>query len=156
MQNMDDPESNSDDDFMPINTNVQVATGVVRLKDLDVEDYTRGCCILSKDVNYILGLPMGGCPIKVHLRTIPHKLIVQTFRDQYGGPRDNAVSYKRIFETIQSFNEANDYFKLNFLVLFYSTIVDSTKMGKSNQRILNVIEGLDDIRALNWCEFLID
>ncbi|KAL9682245.1 hypothetical protein QQ045_014039 [Rhodiola kirilowii] len=111
--------------------------------------------ILPKDVNYMLGLPMGGRPIKVPLRTIPHELLVQTFKLQYGGPLDNSVSYKRISETIQSSSEANDCFKLNFLVLFYSTIVDSVKMGKSNQRILNVIEGLDDIRALNWCEFVI-
>ncbi|KAL9673322.1 hypothetical protein QQ045_029578 [Rhodiola kirilowii] len=112
--------------------------------------------ILPKDVNYMLGLPMGGRPIKVQLRTIPHELLVQIFRLQYGGPLDNSVSWKRISKIIQSSNDANDCFKLNFLVLFYSTVVYSTKSGKSNQRIPNAIEGLDDIRALNWCEFVID
>ncbi|KAL9691779.1 hypothetical protein QQ045_012205 [Rhodiola kirilowii] len=45
--------------------------------------------ILSKDVNFTLGPPMGGRPIKVPLRTIPDALLVQTFRLQYGGPRAN-------------------------------------------------------------------
>ncbi|KAL9677104.1 hypothetical protein QQ045_005331 [Rhodiola kirilowii] len=112
--------------------------------------------IIPMDVNNMLGLPMDGRPIKVPLRTILHVRLVQTFRSQYGGAFDNSVSYKDISKTIQSSKEADDFFKLNFLVLFYSTVVDSTKGGKSNQRILNAIEGLDEICTLNWCEFVID
>ncbi|KAL9663242.1 hypothetical protein QQ045_028081 [Rhodiola kirilowii] len=107
--------------------------------------------ILPKDVNFTLGLPMGGRLIKVPLRTIPDTLLVQTFRLQYGGPRANKIKCTEVSDMIQASNEANDTFKLNF----YSTIVDSTKTGKGNQRILNAIEGIDDIRALNWGDFVI-
>ncbi|KAL9678819.1 hypothetical protein QQ045_016670 [Rhodiola kirilowii] len=112
--------------------------------------------ILPKDVNFTLGLSIGGHPIKVPLRTIPDAILVQTFRLQYGGPRANKIKCTEVSDMIQASNDANDTFKLNFLVLFYSTIVDSTKTGKANQMILNAIEGIDDIRALNWAEFVIE
>ncbi|KAL9659246.1 hypothetical protein QQ045_024051 [Rhodiola kirilowii] len=112
--------------------------------------------IFPKDVNFTLGLPMGGHPIKVTLRTIHDALLVQTFRLQYDGPRANKVKCTEVSDMIQALNEANNKFKLNFLVRFYLTIVDSTKTGKANQRILNAIEEIDDIRALNWGEFLIE
>ncbi|KAL9685730.1 hypothetical protein QQ045_023181 [Rhodiola kirilowii] len=111
--------------------------------------------LLPKDMNFTLGLPMGGRPIKVPLRTISEAILVQTFRLQYGGPRNNKIKCTEVSEMIQASNEANDAFKLNFLVPFYSTIVDSTKTGKANQIILNAIEGIDDIRALNRGEFMI-
>ncbi|KAL9688460.1 hypothetical protein QQ045_032881 [Rhodiola kirilowii] len=112
--------------------------------------------ILPKDVNFTLGLPMGSRPIKVHLRMIPDALLVQTFQPQYGGPRANKVKCTEVSKMIQASNEANDAFKLIFLVMFYSTIVDSTKTRKANQSILNAIEGIDDIRALNRGEFMIE
>ncbi|KAL9677348.1 hypothetical protein QQ045_005577 [Rhodiola kirilowii] len=112
--------------------------------------------ILPKDVNFTLGLPMGGRPIEVPLRTIHDALLVQIFRRQYGDLMDNKIKCKRVSEKIQKSKEANDLFKLNFLVLFYSTMVDSTKSEKANQRILNAIEGIDDIQALNWGEFMIE
>ncbi|KAL9680436.1 hypothetical protein QQ045_018315 [Rhodiola kirilowii] len=112
--------------------------------------------IVPMDVNFTLGLPMGGRPIKVPLRTNPDALLVQTFRRQYGDIKENKIKCRIMSEKIQKSKEANDLFKLNFLVLFYSTIVDSTTSGKANQRILNAIERIDDIRALNWGEFFID
>ncbi|KAL9684646.1 hypothetical protein QQ045_022087 [Rhodiola kirilowii] len=112
--------------------------------------------ILPKDVNFTLELPMGGRPIKFPLRSIHDALLVQTFRRQYGDPLNNKIKCKEVSEKIKKSKEADDLFKLNFLVLFYSTMVDSTKSRKANQRILNAIEGIDDIRALNWGEFMIE
>ncbi|KAL9675482.1 hypothetical protein QQ045_003684 [Rhodiola kirilowii] len=77
------------------------------------------------------------------------------FRLQYGGPMDSTVSCKMIIEKIQESGEVDDTFKLKLMLLFFSSMVDATKLGTSNQRILNGIEGTDDIRALNWCEYII-
>ncbi|CAM8945217.1 unnamed protein product [Rhodiola kirilowii] len=111
--------------------------------------------IVPKDVHLILGLPLGGRIIKLPGRTNPDTPIVQQFRHQYGGPKDSTVSCQKIVDKIQQSRVADDTFKLNFLVLFFSSMVESTKAGTSNQRILNGIEGTDDICALNWCEYVI-
>ncbi|KAL9669531.1 hypothetical protein QQ045_007078 [Rhodiola kirilowii] len=34
-------------------------------------------------------------------------------------------------------------------------MVESTKNQFCNQRIINCIEGVDEIRELNWCEYII-
>ncbi|KAL9689463.1 hypothetical protein QQ045_009849 [Rhodiola kirilowii] len=112
--------------------------------------------IKPMDVNFTLGLPMGGRPIIVPQRTKPNHILVKRFREQYGGKSENKIKCRLVSKKIQKSKEADDLFKLNFLVLFYSTIVDSTASGKANQRILNGIDGIDDIRALNWGEFMID
>ncbi|KAL9665710.1 hypothetical protein QQ045_000030 [Rhodiola kirilowii] len=112
--------------------------------------------IKPMDVNFTLGLPMGGRPIIVPQRTKPDCILVKKFREQYGDKSENKIKCRLVSEKIQKSKVADDLFKLNFLVLFYSTIVDSTASGKANQRILNGIEGIDDIRALNWGEFIID
>ncbi|KAL9667924.1 hypothetical protein QQ045_002293 [Rhodiola kirilowii] len=87
--------------------------------------------------------------------TNPDTSIVRQFRNQYGGPMDSTVSCKNIVDKIQQSGVADDTFKLNFLVLFFPSMVESTKSGTSNQRILNGIEGTNDIRVLNWCEYII-
>ncbi|KAL9669918.1 hypothetical protein QQ045_007468 [Rhodiola kirilowii] len=110
--------------------------------------------IVPKDVHYILGLPLGGRNIILPNRTDADSPIVQQFKLQYGGIKDSTVTCKTIVKKIKQSNAADDTFKINFLVLFFSTMVESTKSGVSNQRILNGIEGTDDIRALKWCEFI--
>ncbi|KAL9690819.1 hypothetical protein QQ045_011230 [Rhodiola kirilowii] len=110
--------------------------------------------IVPKDVHYILGLSLGGRNIILPNRTEADSPIVQQFRIQYGGIKDSTVTCKTIVEKIRQSDAADDTFKINFLVLFFSTMVESTKSEVSNQRILNGIEGTDDIRALNWCEFI--
>ncbi|CAM8950120.1 unnamed protein product [Rhodiola kirilowii] len=111
--------------------------------------------IVPKDIHFIMGLPLGGRIIKLPGRTNAESPIVQQFRHQYGGPRDSTVSCQKIVDKIKQTGVADDTFKLNFLVLFFSSMVESTKSGTSNQRILNGIEGTDDIRALNWCEYIL-
>ncbi|KAL9685237.1 hypothetical protein QQ045_022685 [Rhodiola kirilowii] len=110
--------------------------------------------IIPKDVHFILGLPLGGRNIKLQGRTNADSPLVQQFRRQYGGPKDSTVTYKTIVDKIQQSGAADDTFKLNFLVLFVSSTVESTKCCVSNQRIMNGIEGTDDIYALNWCEYI--
>ncbi|KAL9672023.1 hypothetical protein QQ045_009597 [Rhodiola kirilowii] len=110
--------------------------------------------IVPKDVHFILELPLGGRNIKLLGRTNADSPLVQQFRCQYGGPKDSTVTCKTIVDKIQQSGAADDTFKLNFLVLFFSSMVESTKSCVSNQRIMNGIEGTDDIRALNWCEYI--
>ncbi|KAL9664856.1 hypothetical protein QQ045_020265 [Rhodiola kirilowii] len=88
--------------------------------------------IKPMDVNFTLGLPMGGRPIKVPLRTNHNALLVQRFRVQYGDISENKIKCRVVSEKIQKTKEADDIFKLNFLVMFYSTMVDSTASGKAN------------------------
>ncbi|KAL9663999.1 hypothetical protein QQ045_019394 [Rhodiola kirilowii] len=106
--------------------------------------------IVPKDVHYILGLPLGGRNIILPNRTDTYSPIVQQFRLQYGRIKDSTVTCKTIVEKIKQSDAADDTFNINFLVLFFLCMVESTKSGVSNQRNLNGIEGTDDIRALNW------
>ncbi|GJX83255.1 ulp1 protease family, C-terminal catalytic domain-containing protein [Tanacetum coccineum] len=85
--------------------------------------------ITSQIVHDIFGLPMGG------LATIK--------------PSDVA---KRILERE---DDAGRIFKLNFLVLFVTQMMNSTKCGTVNQTFLTCLKKGMDIKKLDWCGYLL-
>ncbi|KAL9691212.1 hypothetical protein QQ045_011631 [Rhodiola kirilowii] len=80
--------------------------------------------------------------------------MVINWRMTYGST-SSEIKCTDIVEKLKKMQTSDDMFKLNFIVLFFSTMEQSTKNQTCDQRILNVIEKPDDVRELNWCDYIL-
>ncbi|KAL9663840.1 hypothetical protein QQ045_019232 [Rhodiola kirilowii] len=109
--------------------------------------------ILPRDVQHVLGLPSTGRKIIVRKRSDPTKLVLN-WRMTFGSTSPE-IKCTDIVEKSRKMQTSDDMFKLNFIMLFFLTMVQSTKSTNCDQRILNAIEKLDDVHELNWCDYIL-
>lgn len=111
--------------------------------------------IVEEDVHYVLGLPLGGDIFRQgkRLRRSSNEFLNRFRRCAGGGA--NGVKCSHIIDRIKVMDEDDDDFKLLFLVLFFSTMVESQENGRCNERILDSIKSIESIPKLNWCEYIL-
>ncbi|KAD6794592.1 hypothetical protein E3N88_05488 [Mikania micrantha] len=102
----------------------------------------------------LLGVPKGGIDLK---NVNPTKNLckkIQEWRNLYTN------DYISPSELVKRFAEAGDddsfNFKLDFLMLFLSTIVECHAHGKCKLDVLNYLADDTDISKVNWCSYIID
>ncbi|KAD3337316.1 hypothetical protein E3N88_32836 [Mikania micrantha] len=102
----------------------------------------------------LLGVPNGGIDLK---NVNPTKNLckkIQEWRNLYTN------DYISPSELVKRFSEAGDddsfNFKLDFLMLFLSTIVECHAHGKCKLDVLNYLADNTDISKVNWCSYIID
>ncbi|GJW08988.1 hypothetical protein Tco_1571411 [Tanacetum coccineum] len=110
--------------------------------------------ITSQTVHDIFGLPMGGKEIVELNQAKKTDEVIEEWRVHFKGlatikPSDVA---KRILERE---DDAGRIFKLNFLVLFVTQMMNSTKCGTVNQTFLTCLKKGMDIKKLDWCGYLL-
>ncbi|PWA95284.1 ulp1 protease family, C-terminal catalytic domain-containing protein [Artemisia annua] len=131
-----------------------------RLSPKNVEDR----CVLTVDgkeisitretVRDVLGIPMGNVPVEsVDEADFRHPLIVE-WKQQI----DSTTRYKHIpvEKQIYTQQEGGWMFKLNFLVLYFTSIGEANKNATVNLRFFNCIQDENDIPGFDWCSYVIE
>ncbi|KAJ9550855.1 hypothetical protein OSB04_014900 [Centaurea solstitialis] len=109
--------------------------------------------ITSSMVHDVFGLPIGG----VDLFELPlsKKIdITAEWLKQYDGKP--LVRPMQIMEVMKK-SKVNDFnFRMNFITLFMSTMVDCSKMGCCNISFLKYLRKDTDLKTIDWCKVMID
>ncbi|KAJ9562278.1 hypothetical protein OSB04_007438 [Centaurea solstitialis] len=104
-------------------------------------------------VHDVFGLPIGG--VDLFKLPLSKKIdITAEWLKQYDGKP--LVRPMQIMEVMKK-SKVNDFnFKMNFITLFMSTMVDCTKMGCCNISFLKYLRKDTDLKTIDWCKVMID
>jgi len=115
--------------------------------------------ISPKLVRRVLGIPNGPEQINEIMKPTVSDIVVNEWRTQF------PVTFKRftITETIKNLNLRSSlernlsdrFFILNFLVLFFSVLGETTRNSTVNQRFLTSVMEATKIKELDWCAYMI-
>ena len=127
-----------------------------------LENFNEDTCVLDVDgkqisitketVRDVLGLPMGIVSVESRDETdFRHPLVVE-WKRQFG----KQERYKHIPVEKQIYTQADGgwMFKLNFLVLYFTSIGESNKNATVNLRFMSCIADENDIPLFDWCTFV--
>ena len=108
----------------------------------------------SQSVHEMLGLPIGGIPLR-DLEFVdeddPDSCMFD-WKNQFPSLKDLRLNK---LKNQMLLSRAGDYnFIINFLVLFINTFCESTSMGKCNLAPLNHIKRDTDISKIDWCNYI--
>ncbi|PWA90628.1 Peptidase C48, SUMO/Sentrin/Ubl1 [Artemisia annua] len=110
--------------------------------------------ITRETVRDVLGIPMGNVPVEaVDEADFRHPLVVE-WKQQF----DGTTRYKHIpvEKQIYTQQEGGWMFKLNFLVLYFTSIGEANKNATVNLRFFNRIQDENDIPGFDWCSYVIE
>lgn len=129
-----------------------------------LENFNEDTCVLDVDgkqisitketVRDVLGLPMGCVAVESRDETdFRHPLVVE-WKRQFG----KQERYKHIPVEKQICTQADGgwMFKLNFLVLYFTSIGESNKNATVNLRFMSCIADENDIPLFDWCTFVLE
>ncbi|PWA67953.1 Peptidase C48, SUMO/Sentrin/Ubl1 [Artemisia annua] len=129
-----------------------------------LDNFDEDNCVLNVDgkaisvtretVRDVLGIPMGSVPVKaVDEADCRHPLVVE-WKKQF----ERTTRYKHIPIEKQIYTQADGgwMFKLNFLVLYFTSIGESNKNATVNLRFFNCIEDEIDIPRFDWCSYVLE
>lgn len=117
----------------------------------------RSIKVTKELIHDITGLPFGGSPIDPKDRSFETEPIVMQFRKQYSTSKLPNYFSKPLNDIMRKMTTGDRQFKLNFLVLATSLLVECTKAGGVNQKLLMCIPEKDEeIRAMDWCGYILD
>ncbi|PWA66902.1 Peptidase C48, SUMO/Sentrin/Ubl1 [Artemisia annua] len=129
-----------------------------------LDNFDEDKCVLNVDgkaisitretVRDVLGIPMGSVPVKaVDEADCRHPLVVE-WKRQFERTR----RYKHIPVEKQIYTQADGgwMFKLNFLVLYFTSIGESNKNATVNLRFFNCIQDEIDIPGFDWCSYVLE
>ncbi|PWA51308.1 hypothetical protein CTI12_AA463700 [Artemisia annua] len=133
-----------------------------------LDNFDEDRCVLNVDgkeisitretVRDVLGLPMGNVPVEaVDEADFRHPLVVE-WKKQFESTSSLIVRqgrYKHIpVEKLIYTQQAGGWmFKLNFLVLYFTSIGESNKNATVNLRFFNCIQDENDIPGFDWCSY---
>ena len=110
--------------------------------------------ITEEDVHQVMELPMGRK--RIPASSIGKSALVDEWRAQF----TNSVGWKitpgAVSEKLKQSSDVNLFFKLNFLVLFHNSMIQSLSNSYVNQWILVLGDNVDQCSEYNWCSFLLD
>ena len=110
----------------------------------------------STDVHNCFGLPIGG----LHLDPSEFRhdsALVEQFKIHFPKAMANkrfVIRPSHVSDLILESNAGGDMFKRNFVILFYSLIVDSQKSGVLSLKILQYLSDVSKIRDYDWCDLI--
>lgn len=109
--------------------------------------------ITKELVHDVMGLPMGGENIKELESCAYNDPVLQQWKAQYPKKLYSAKAYSRL---INETEEDDIMFRLNFLILFINTFVESKLMGTCEVKIVEKLIPISDVSCLDWCQYMID
>ncbi|PWA73469.1 Peptidase C48, SUMO/Sentrin/Ubl1 [Artemisia annua] len=129
-----------------------------------LDNFDEDRCVLNVDgkaisitretVRDVLGIPMGNVPVKaVDEADCRHPLVIE-WKRQF----DGLTRYKHIPVEKQIYTQADGgwMFKLNFLVLYFTSIGEANKNATVNLRFFNCIQDEIDIPGFDWCSYVLE
>nr|GEV66321.1 ulp1 protease family, C-terminal catalytic domain-containing protein [Tanacetum cinerariifolium] len=126
--------------------NLDTKTNVLSLTDNSI-------LVNSQSVHDILEIPMGGCSLESLESRSPDDPFIKEWFSQFGDKND--VRPNVITDVIISTNDADKFFKMNFLMLFANTMGLCETLGVCNMNILKKIRDDVCIEKIDWCSYII-
>ncbi|KAL9677126.1 hypothetical protein QQ045_005353 [Rhodiola kirilowii] len=122
----------------------------LKMKDYDIP-------INKMVVHRIFGLPCGGKPIRHPSRTHSTNLMVKKSRYEMGLEMGSVNPQEVAHDIVQNnVEERLDWFMMQFVILFCTTMVGAIKNGACNLTILHAFDSTLEIGELDWCEFVVN
>ncbi|PWA77711.1 hypothetical protein CTI12_AA224150 [Artemisia annua] len=128
-----------------------------------LDNFDEDRCVLNVDgkeisitretVRDVLGIPMGDVPVEaVNEADFRHPLVVE-WKKQF----ESTTRYKHIPVEKQIYTQQAGgwMFKLNFLVLYFTSNGESNKNATVNLRFFNCIQDENDIPGFDWCSYVL-
>ncbi|PWA88824.1 ulp1 protease family, C-terminal catalytic domain-containing protein [Artemisia annua] len=106
-------------------------------------------------VNNMLGVPKGDVHIKTRDNSDYRNPLIRQWKEQFG---EDVKKYfnSHVAKEILKTKRGGWMFKLNFLVLFFSTIGELNLSNTVNLRFLPCINNEEDIKKIDWCTYIIE
>ena len=115
----------------------------------------RRISITPELVNNMLGVPRGDVHIQARDNADYRNPLTKQWKGQFG-KKVTKFYNTRVADEIVKTKQVGWWFKLNFLVLFFSTIGELNLNNTVNLRFLPCINNEDDIPKLDWCTYIIE
>ena len=128
--------------------NYNPITSVLHAGDVNIN-------ITSKTVNDIFGIPIGGEKIEELSQAKKTDGVIDEWRAQFFGSNESITSSSVAKKILENKDDAGRIFKLNFLVLFVTLMIESTTTGTVNQKFLTCLKNDTDYKKFDWCEYLL-
>ncbi|KAD3641993.1 hypothetical protein E3N88_31217 [Mikania micrantha] len=129
---------------------------VDRLKCKRMEIICRGGClkITPQLIHKLLGLPIGGVKIQ---SIVPMEVLDESVGLWRRGYEGRLLATRQIVEKIESSEDENTFeFKMDFLVLFMTVLVECHKNGRVKEGILRYITSQTDFSKIDWCDYIFE
>ncbi|KAD3066953.1 hypothetical protein E3N88_34833 [Mikania micrantha] len=137
--------------------NTRMAHYVVdRLKSKKMEIIGRSGSlkITPQMIHRLLGVPIGGIKIE---SIVPLEVLDESvcqWRRQYKG---RLIATREIVEKIESAEDENTFhFRMDFLLLIMTILVECHKKGRVRENILRYITSETDFSKIDWCDYIFE
>lgn len=115
----------------------------------------RSIQITKEKVHEVFGIPMGKIPIEAVKAAMKDDVITQYWRSQFENLGER-IAVKVVVNKIIQQKDCGRMFKLNFLVLFVTFMIEAIKCGTVNQKFLPSVTKEEEIKDLDWCGYMIE
>ena len=106
-------------------------------------------------VRELLGVPMGEVHLDARDEADHRNELTRKWKAQFGKETKRHFS-TLVAKLIMEEKRSGWLFKINFLVLFFSTFAEANLSNTVNLKFLHLLNNEDDIRKLDWCTYIIE
>ncbi|RAL38218.1 hypothetical protein DM860_017423 [Cuscuta australis] len=117
---------------------------------LKLQDSTK-MHITAKDVNTVLGWPMGG----ERVQNNKGKSLLNEWRLKFD-TTGIKITPNDVVEKMLECTEGGEWFVRHFVTLIVSVLVDSTSHGYVNALVMDNLRDFGRVPRLDWCQFVLD
>ncbi|KAH6805128.1 hypothetical protein C2S51_029959 [Perilla frutescens var. frutescens] len=119
-----------------------------------VIDVRRIITVDVDDVQSVLGFSNGGEKIKTRRRSDICNM-KETWYDQFTERGRGRIMTKHVRVAMMNDKDGGDKFKMNFLVLLTSCMIENSVNGYVSPLLLNYMDKLDSIHEMDWCDYVV-
>ena len=106
-------------------------------------------------VRQLLGVPMGEVHLDARDETDHRNKLTRQWKAQFGKERKRHY-LTHVAKLIVEGKRSGWLFKINFLVLFFSTFGETNLSNTVNLKFLHLLNNEDDIVKIDWCTYIIE
>lgn len=109
--------------------------------------------IKASDVETTLGFGRGEIKIESRKKTGDCKLL-REWRALFG-KKDHTIKPSEVSKKMIECVQGEGWFKIHFVVLMVTLLIESLGNVYANQRIIKYLEDIDNIQRIDWCDFVV-
>lgn len=108
--------------------------------------------VTEEDVEICLGLPRGRILVE---RTLPseQRTVAKKWREHIG-KEEYLIRPGHVVDAMMCTEDVNQFIR-DFIILFYSCVIEPTQSGAANQNLILPLREMSRISQYNWCGFVI-
>nr|XP_043630549.1 uncharacterized protein LOC122601879 [Erigeron canadensis] len=108
--------------------------------------------VTKEMVHEVFGIPIGDKKIPYRVNANHSHKQVKKWKKQFNTEKP---SLQELYSIMIKQDKGGALFKLNFLVLFVTTMMEGIKSNSLNHKFLQYTSKLKEVRCLDWCDFLL-